>query len=108
MARSSVQRNYTAVPPDKVFQSPSFDPSDLEAKAAAIAALLQQVNLNVNDFCGGNCDGGKKCRPIDLLKDPTGPGDLELVQEGSGKKHQFRTTGPTGAIRLYSNNCKCL
>lgn len=104
----TLERDYTAVPPNRTFTSPSFDPNNLAAKSAAIAALLQMVGLDAADFCAGDCAGGRRCLPTTLLKDPTGPGDLALNTEPGGKKHYVLTTGPVGSIKLYSNNCNCL
>ncbi len=104
----TLERDYTPVPPNKTFTSPSFDPNDLKAKSAAIAALLQMVGLDAGDLCTGACAGGKKCSPTTLVKDPTGPGDLALNDGPSGRKHYVLTTGPVGSMKLYSNDCNCL
>lgn len=103
----TVERDYSTAPQGQ-YTSPSFDPNNLTTKAAAIAALLQQVHVNARDLCGGGCSGGKNCVPVTLLKDPTGPGDLELIQEPNGKKHYLLTVSQVGTIKLYSNECRCL
>jgi len=109
-ACSGRSRDYTGVPLDKEFVSPSFNPNDLKAKSAAIAALLRQVNLDAKDFCSGSCGG--TCLPVELVKNPTGPGDLALVDAGGGKQKYILSTPPNAPpyspMLLYSNRCECL